>query len=284
LSAVVIAIISTIVVGAILTIALCALLARLLQAELSALVGVVGIVVTIVFAVLAQPFAWWWEERLPSAPISPPSPPAHTPAASPVVADCKFHPDQEVPVSIGLRTTDRAHTQSYEQNGSYHLMFEPSLTWAGYLISLPEGVCDYRLELTAQLLPDSRPRVLGEGWGYGIGPCNVWTADAPRGFALQYAGYQQSPTQVINNPSRVVNPDVNSGVRVPVPSLDNSEHQWVFSVRGGVVAVTEDFGQDIGSYPVAGSQPLPATCHGRDIFIRVFNASVIFTDIRVVAQ
>lgn len=277
MNAEILAIISTIVAGTIVTVVVCLLLASRFRVELA----VVGIVATVILAVLARPLerSWDWILGPPDTPIS------HGPAsATPAPDNCKFRPDEEVPVSVSLRTTDPEHTQSDKQDGRYQLTFEPPLTWAGYLIDLPEGVCDYRLQLTAQLLSGSRQRVPGEGWGYGIGPCNVWTADAPRGFVLQYAAYQENAEQAVNNSGWFVNPDVNDGTPVPVPSVDNSEHHWVFSVRGNDVTVAEDFGQDIGTYAVADDERLPATCRGRDIFIRVFNASAVFTNIRVVGQ
>jgi hypothetical protein len=277
------AIASTIAVGIILTVLICWIIARRTNAggALPTVLAIIGIITTVVVAVVGRPLEGKWDEILGSPTSATPSP---SPTASPTNADCDYKADQEVPTSISLKTTDPQHTQSEVENGRYQLAFEPYLTWAGYLIGLPKGVCNYRLELTAQLLPNSHQMAIGEGWGYGIGPCNVWTADAPRGFVLQYAAYQETPTRVVNNSGWFVSPDVNKGSPVPVSGVDNSEHQWVFNVHDNRVTISRDFGQNIGTYPLAGSEGLPETCRGRDVFIRVFNARAVFKDIKVVAQ
>ena len=160
--------------------------------------------------------------------------------------------------------------------------FQKYLTWAGIYLPLPAGQCDYRVEFDAQLLTPDHQMAAGEGWGYGIGPCDTWTGSWPNGFSLQYASYQGADSSQ-SNPGTFVDPDVNSGKPINI-SVDNVNHHWAVDVSDGRATFSMDYGgPTYGPYKLAGGNGLPADCHGRGVFLRVFNGEVLFSNIGIVA-
>jgi hypothetical protein len=118
-----------------------------------------------------------------------------------------------------------------------------------------------------------------EGWGYGIGPCNVLTNGRPFGYSLQHAMIKLGGS-VSGNSGTFRNPDVNDGTVINAPA-DYGWHQWTFEVDDGQVRVTREFGVAVTSGRVSGGAGLPATCDNAGVFLRVFNGAAGFRDISV---
>lgn len=161
--------------------------------------------------------------------------------------------------------------------GTTTVRFDNQYTWAGLLLKLPRGTCSYRLDLEARMIEPARAMKDNEGWGYGIGPCNVLTNGRPFGYSLQHAMIKVDGS-VSGNSGTFRNPDVNDGTVIDAPA-DYGWHQWTFEVGAGTVRVTREFGVAVTSGPVSGRAGLPANCDNAGVFLRVFNGAAGFRNI-----
>jgi hypothetical protein len=157
--------------------------------------------------------------------------------------------------------------------------FDNRYTWAGLLLGLPKGVCRYRVDLEAQIVEPTRTMSDNEGWGYGLGPCNVVTNGQPFGFSLQNAMIKLGG-QVSGNSGTFRNPDVNDGKVVDIPA-DYGFHRWSLDVDGKNVRITREFGVAVTTAAVTGPSGLPESCDGTGVFLRVFNGAAAFRGISV---
>jgi hypothetical protein len=213
--------------------------------------------------------------------LSPERPgPVPSKTAAPTVP-CAGHPaGTDVAFSRRLFSSPAGATERTD-GGTTLVRFDNRYTWAGLMLTLPRGTCRYRIDLEARMVEPSREMSDDEGWGYGIGPCNLLTGRHPFGYSLQHAMIKQSGV-VSGNSGAFRNPDVNDGTVVDVPA-DYGWHQWTFLVDGDTVTVTREFGIAVTTGRVSGATGLPANCDRAGIFLRVFNGAAEFRDISVTA-
>jgi len=210
---------------------------------------------------------------LATAPPSP-SRPAQ-PCANQVTAG------KAIKYSLSLFSSPAGATES-ASGGTTTVRFDNQYTWAGLFLKLPRGTCSYRLDLEARMIEPAREMSDNEGWGYGIGPCNVLANGRPFGYSLQHAMIRLDGS-VSGNSGTFRNPDVNDGKAIDLPA-DYGWHQWTFEIDAGQVRVTREFGVTVTSGPVSGGAGLPATCDDAGVFLRVFNGAAGFRNISVTGR
>ncbi|WP_432838771.1 protein kinase domain-containing protein [Dactylosporangium sp. CA-092794] len=236
------------------------------------------------------------EERLSPSPSAQtasadPSPEvivSPTVASSPVASAAPARPCGNRPpagtviaVTQQLLTTQPDAARLTRSGGTVRLDFQDRYTWAGLFLKLPAGTCSYRFDLEARIVEPVRTMQNAEGWGFGIGPCNLWTSGGPFGYSLQNAFYRAGTADQPNS-GTFRNPDVNDGRVVNVPA-DYGWHRWSFLVQDNGVTVTREFGVAVTSGAVAGESGLPGNCGGAGIFLRVFNGAAEFRELAVTA-
>ncbi len=229
----------------------------------------------------------------PSVPVSsapPASGPAREAAPAPTGAvptsakpagPCatKASAGKAIPFTRRLFSAPRGKATMTSSGSTTTVRFDNAYTWAGLFLDLPKGVCRYRVDLEARMVEPSRAMTDGEGWGYGLGPCNLLTNGRPFGYSLQHAmirldGVESGNSGVFRNPS------VNDGQSVGLPA-DYGWHQWTLKVDGDQVTITREFGVAVTGGRVSGASGLPATCDDAGVFLRVFNGAAAFRDIGV---
>jgi hypothetical protein len=209
------------------------------------------------------------------APVRPTTaPPSSTRPAKPCAN--RVAAGEPIKYSRSLFSSPAGATES-SSGATTTVRFDNQYTWAGLMLKLPRGTCSYRLDLEARMIEPAREMNDDEGWGYGIGPCNLLTNGRPFGYSLQHAMIKTDGA-VSGNSGTFRNPAVNAGKTIDVPA-DYGWHQWTFEVDAGQVRVTREFGVTVTSGPVSGGAGLPANCDNAGVFLRVFNGAAGFRDI-----
>jgi hypothetical protein len=175
---------------------------------------------------------------------------------------------------------------SHSEEGGQYRITAAGYSVTGYMIPIRNLDCPYQVRVTATLLAGLKTEP-GWGWGYGLGACNSWTGQRAQGFSLQYAFFNDNGT-IQPNHSLNAYPDVNDLHADPGEiNSSGSTHVWNITVRDGKVWINEDAAPPLGPFAGVGNksakyayeQALPKTCTNKGVFLRVFNADVIFTDI-----
>ncbi|MFJ8159138.1 hypothetical protein [Streptomyces sp. NPDC094468] len=176
---------------------------------------------------------------------------------------------------------------THMEEGDQYRISAAGYSRTGYFLPVSSQGCSYSVELTATLsrgLDTSE----GLGWGYGLGACNSWTGEGPQGFSLQYAFINDGGTI---NPNNSLNdyPDVNDlHASAGTINSNGDTHVWRITFKGRNVTINEDAGP-VGTFnalrdaksPYEYARSLPDDCNNKGVFLRVFNADVTFSNIKV---
>lgn len=175
---------------------------------------------------------------------------------------------------------------SAEEGGRYSVRAE-GYSRAGYMLPVNNQGCSYSVEVTVTLTQGLRTTDTW-GWGYGLGACNSWTEQRPQGFSLQYAFYNSGGTISPNNTLNAY-PDVND-LKASTGTINSNgaTHVWLITVDGSKVTINQD-GGPVGTFNALKdpksrdeyARSLPTNCDNKGVFLRVFNAEVTFSDIKI---
>lgn len=129
--------------------------------------------------------------------------------------------------------------------------------------------CDYRVSFSAELRGPLNPQAVKEvGYGYGIGVRGTAINGVPNATTVQYDP-PFNGLRLVPVPDGVNQPGINSQPFANVRA--NVSHHWTLTVIGSTAYVSLDG---------RGYQTLSLT-HGNDILVRVWNAGVIITGMKI---
>jgi hypothetical protein len=165
---------------------------------------------------------------------------------------------------------------------------------AGLYIPLTENPCAFRLTFDARLGKVVDTAIGGGGaygWGYGFGACDRWQADAVYGFQLQYGMIAYPDGTQAATPTWQPLPYRNeTEERLPSDqvAVDDQWHSWDITVTDGKLTTSQDTRKsltfsltNVGARKNSREAKLPSDCTNRDIFMRVYNATVEFQNIKL---
>jgi hypothetical protein len=132
----------------------------------------------------------------------------------------------------------------------------------------------------------------GYGWGYGFGACDRWQADTVYGFQLQYGKIVNADGTISPLPSWQPLPSKNetrvTRLHAESVKVDDQWHTWEVNVRDGKLIASQDAQKsmpfplsNVGARAGSPQDQLPADCSEHDIFMRVYNGTAQFQNIKV---
>jgi hypothetical protein len=212
-----------------------------------------------------------------------------------VTGDCGDKPTPKVNCAAAMLPVDPEFKQqnttvdviTHTEGDDQYRIRAGGYSQTGYLLPVNNQGCPYSVKVTATLTQGLATSD-GWGWGYGLGACNSWTGQGPEGFSLQYA-FINSDGAITPNNTLNAYPDIND-LHTSTGQINSggATHVWRITVQDRNVTINEDDGP-VGTFSALKNpkssheyaRSLPDNCANKDVFLRVFNADVTFSNVKI---